>query len=232
MNEAVNKILEDSRRSVEQLKNENEARDKRMDDAINMGDDRSMANFSAWKDYLHKYYVVILAFLSFIVALTGTDTIRSSFFLLWGSCILGASIIIGFIGIHWYLFVERKWIEISTRMAAMPHVYGERMLPDEADDLKPEELRYTNPRVHWRNKNNIEIQNLKKKIAECPNKEDKALYRLHLKGTRIENRLVKYVGATAGGWIEKVWFTFVLTSTTLSFIGLGMVFYAIIWCSA
>jgi hypothetical protein len=177
-------------------------------------DNKSMQNFASWRDYLHKYYLLILAFISgtkVFVSLNEIDSLAISI----GAYLALAGIIIGFFAINLYFYFERRWFQISSYVSM--NGFGE--LGSHPDAINDPVLAH---QLHI----SVLINGIKLQLQEAKriaNKKQIIELKKKLKGHKMEKGLMKYLGQQFG-WIENFWIIFVSISLLLSSAGLVLIF--------
>jgi len=221
-NEKMNKIVEkaekDSRETVDRFRRESDERMDKMHRYAEDLDNKSMKNFADWRDYLYKYYVIILAFVGGSGIFTSIQNIQSPV-ITWGIYLSLGGIFIGFLAINIYFYLERRWFQISNYTSS----YGfgpTQEHPDVVDDpILASQLNISS-----------KIKEFKVQMKDAKKNNDKKQIR-HLKklirGHKSEKRLMKYLGQQFGS-IEHFWVGAVVISFALTSIGVVMVFISIL----
>ncbi len=208
-------LREDRIRNQENM----DKRMEKMEQAALELDKKSIQNYSAWRDYLHRYYTVVLAFIAGSGILSSLREI-SDYRLGYGILYALIGILIGFLGINIYFYIERKWIQAQHIMSGEGyysfHTHSEVA---EGNVLKSIML-------NLRDSAQTVKAELYKAIEEKDSKKISWL-RLRLRAIREERILIKFVGAQFG-MMQKIWIGFVVGSLFLTFIGIFLVFRAVV----
>ncbi len=202
INELQRKLDDDSRYRMEKLHTQAEDIDK-----------KSVDNFSRWRDYLYKYYTLVLALI------TGTGILKQGTFkdqqLLFGITIALGGLLIGFTIINIYFYLERRWQQAQHYLTTS-NPYKLYDHPDSGGDIRK-----------------AIVLNLKVKINEYKLKKiDFVKKGDFIEAKRMENQikadlkmisLMKYVGEQYG-FIERIWLYGVVSSMLFTFIGVVLIF--------
>lgn len=181
-------------------------------EAVKDLEERSMKNFSEWRSYLHKYFLIILTIIG------GTRIFSTNIALQNDLITIGiygalAGVFIGFILINLYFFVERKWMQITAHISAVnpDQLYNH---PDARGDIK------------LGMKLNLEkgISDMREKLSQSKSFSERKELRMRINADKKIIRLIKYIGAPFGGFIEKIWFVGVFVSLLLTLGGTVLMF--------
>lgn len=207
--------------SKENLRRSQEKSDRYMEQMQKDADDldeKSVQNFAAWRDYLHKYYTIVLAFIAGSGILASTNTIND-YRLTYGIFFALVGILIGFLGINIYFWIERKWFQAQYTMKSSGY-YDLHKHPEVEDGNTLKAIR-----LHLRDK----LQSFSVELKESRKTNDRKKIRqlkMAIRGRREEMFLLYFVGEQFGV-IQKIWVGFVTASLTLTFAGLIVIFIAI-----
>ena len=97
MGEFENRQYQEACNRTEELKREAEESIKEMESLCNLASELSLQNYSSWRDYLHKYYLVMLAIAGGL-GIYEKDANQLSLILI----VVG--VLIGFVVINLYLY--------------------------------------------------------------------------------------------------------------------------------
>lgn len=177
---------------------------------------KSKENFSQWRDFLYKYYLIIMAVIGGTGLFASSEQLKN-YYISLGLFLSLFGIIFGFLLINIYFYFERKTLQIES------YITGSN----------PYKL-YEHPDVE----NNIILAmklNLKKIIKDHEDllkntKEKKKIVALKtaIKADKRMVGLLKYFGGNFGGIIEGTWFSTVIISFVLSSAGLFLILFGII----
>lgn len=212
------RLAEDSREQLNRMRDESDKyMDKMQKDADDL-DEKSVQNFAAWRDYLHKYYTIVLAFIAGSGILASTNTI-SDYRLTYGIFFALIGILIGFVGINIYFWIERKWFQAQSTMKTGGYYdFHKHPKADDGNVLKA-------IRFHLSDKLQPFLVELKEARKTNDRKKIRQL-KIAIRGRREEMFLLYFVGEQFGV-IQKIWVGFVAASLTLTFAGLIVIFIAI-----
>lgn len=212
------RIIEDSKENLRRSQEKSDRHMEQMQKDADDLDDKSVQNFAAWRDYLHKYYTIVLAFIAGSGILASTNTIND-YRLPYGIFFALVGILIGFVGINVYFWVERKWLQAQSVMKGGGY-YDLHKHPkvDDGNILKA-------IRFHLRDKLQPFLVELKEARKANDRKKIKQL-KMAVRGRREEMFLLYFVGEQFGV-IQKIWVGFVTASLTLTFAGLIVIFSVI-----
>lgn len=113
--DTYDRIIEDSKENIRRMQDESDKRMEKMQKDADDLDEKLVQNFAAWRDYLHKYYTIVLAFIAGSGILASTNTIND-YRLTYGIFFALVGILIGFVGINVYFWIERKWFQAQGTM--------------------------------------------------------------------------------------------------------------------
>lgn len=210
----ADRIIENSRRESERHMDKLEASTKDLNQ-------KSMQNFAHWRDYLHKYYVLILAFIGATgIFSSANDTVTP--LIAYGSVLALGGIFVGFIAINVYFYLERRWLYIDNTLSAT-NPYKLYDHPEVEDD----------PMLAYKFNVRDDLKKVKQELKEARKNGAEKKHIRHLK-TRIramkyEMGIIKYVGQQFFGFIEKIWIWSVVISFLLTSIGVVTIFISILF---
>jgi hypothetical protein len=218
MDEIHKQLMEDARQNLKQARDDSKEHMDRLERSTEQLDRKSMQSFAAWRDYLHKYYVLILAFIS------GSGVFISTQGSIPGSARIGiflalGGVLIGFVAINLYFYFERRWFQISSYMG-MGDVGELQSHPQAGDDI------VLAIKLNLREKN----VGYGKEIEEAERRGDSIKARdlkNKVRGNKSHISLMKYLGQQFG-WIENMWIAFVVTSLVLTSAGVILVFLSVL----
>ena len=196
------------------IKNQTE----KMERSADRLDELSMQNFASWRDYLHKYYVLVLAFIGGSGIFTSIQNIQGVK-ISWGFYLALSGIFLGFIAINIYFYLERRWFQISNYVTSSG--FGPTQ---EHPDIVDDPIRAS--RINLATK----IDDFKKKKKEAIKRNDKKMLRhwkQKISGHRRERWLMLFLGKQFGA-IENFWIIMVSISFVTSSTGLFLVFSSIL----
>lgn len=182
-------------------------------------DQESIKNFSAWRDYLYKYYVLILAFISGVGIFKQPPT-SYDFKLILGILLALGGIIIGFLIVNLFFFLERRWMQISHYISFY-NPYDLYDHPDDKGDLRKAIVLNLKKKNE---ENKQKIMELKKEKQK--NKNEILKLNLEIKGNKSSIRLIKYLGEQFG-FIERIWIYGVIVGLLSTSIGVVLIFLSI-----
>ncbi|KKW38548.1 MAG: hypothetical protein UY85_C0029G0032 [Candidatus Peribacteria bacterium GW2011_GWB1_54_5] len=163
-------------------------------------------NFEEWRDYLHKYSIVMMSITAFFTTLVGSNLMRvepdwSTVY--WSFGFIGTSVLLALLSIFITIFVERKIINARVLFALPGRKRDERINP--IDGRK----------MDYRDS----IEECKQKLKQETDPDEIKWLKLRIKADKRGLRLMKYVAAPVG-WYESVrlWMTVLMLG--MSFIGI------------
>lgn len=223
MSENVHKVAADALRDMdlkmEKWRREGEERVEKINRQVEELDRKSMENFAAWRDYLHKYYVLILAFVGGSGIFTASQGLNSAG-TVWGTYLALGGIFVGFVAINVYFYLERRWFQISSYVTTAGGFAGNDKHPEVEDDpIRASRLNLSE-----------KIKALKVQLKDAKKSGDrkKAQHlRLQIKGHKSEKGLMKYLGQQFGA-IESFWVASVVVSLSLTSVGVAMIFHSLL----
>ena len=214
----ADKASERAQQIVDRSRDEADKMMADMKESANDLDRKSMDNFAAWRDYLHKYYVLVLAFIGasgIFTSIQNIDTVWISV----GIYLALSGILIGFLAINIYFYLERRWFQISNYVG-ISGFNATQEHPDVIDD----------PILASRLNLEEKINQFKAELKEARKlKDTKKIHYLkqQIRGHKSEKRLMKYLGQQFG-FIEKFWLIAVGASFLLTSVGIVMIFISIL----
>jgi hypothetical protein len=188
----INKEMEESSR---RMKEDHEKHMKDLFDNAEEFDKKTIQNFSVWRDFLYKYYLLVLAFITG-TGILGTRAIDDQIVAL-GLLLCLAGIVIGFSIINLCFYLERKWIQINHYMSggAVPL------------ELFEHSESYGDGKLAFILNTKDKIKSFKDELKEVKKINDiKQIKELKYKIQSYKNQLglLHYVGAQFG-FIERIW---------------------------
>jgi hypothetical protein len=206
----INKEMEESSR---RMKEDHEKQMKDLFDSAENFDQKTMKNFSVWRDFLYKYYLLVLAFITG-TGILGTRAINEQVVIL-GLLLCLAGIVIGFSIINLCFYLERKWIQINHYMSGgvPPELFSH---PESGGDGKLAFMLNTKDKVKAF-KNELKQA---KKVNDI--KQTKEL-KYKIRSYKNQLSLLGYVGEQFG-FIERIWVYGVIVSIGVPSIGMFLVF--------
>lgn len=185
---------------------------EKLSEGVKELEERSMKNFSEWRDYLHKYFLIVLTIIGGTRIFSTNIALQNDLITIGIYGALGG-VFIGFILINLYFYVERKWMQITANISA---VNPERLYnhPDAKGDIK------------LGIKLNLEegISDMRRKLGQSKSSLEKKELLSKIAADKKFIRLIKYIGAPFGGFIEKIWFIGVFVSLLLTLGGIILMF--------
>jgi len=177
---------------------------------------KSQENFSQWRDFLYKYYLIIMAVIGGTGLFASSEQLKN-YYISLGLFLCLFGIIIGFLLINVYFYFERKTLQIESYITnSNPYKLYEH--PDvENNIILAMKLNLKN--VIKNNENLLKNTKEKKKINAL---------KIAVKADKRMVGLLKYFGGNFGGIIERTWFSTVIISFILSSAGLFLILYGII----
>lgn len=210
----VEKHRKNSEAIVDKHRNESEKRLDKMNKNLNRLEDLSINNFASWRDYLYKYYSVILILIGATGILQSTKLTDPWF--KFGIFTTLAGIFIGYFFINLFFYFERRWFQGQDAMG-IPGTESLQQHPDAIEgDIKGALI------LHQQDY----IKKLKLWIKEAKTKHDKPKIKLYKKYIGVNKRLIfatKLIGEQFGT-LERLWLWGVTISFALTVIGLFIVF--------
>ena len=211
------KLQEKTEKLSEKMKKEhNEFMQKLKDDADEL-DDKSANNFTAWRDFLYRYFVFIAAFIGGSGLLQKVENLQNNGIIL-GTYFGLSGVVIGILGINLHFYIERKRFQIEHYInVANPYELFDH--PDSDGDIRKgiklnlqeknlEKLKRIKELKKNKNKNSTEIKKLK----------------LNIKADTQMIKQMKYFGEMFG-FIERIWFYTVGSSVGVSLIGVVVIIF-------
>lgn len=182
-------------------------------------DKLSMQNFSAWRDYLHKYYTLILAFIGGSGLITLNKEVQD-YRVVHGMIFALLGIMIGFLGINLYFYLERKWIQAQNliKIGGYPNLYQH---PNVAEGQINKAIR-----LNLKAKLKEFQKELKLAKIEKNAKKVKDL-RFTIKARKEEILIVRFIGQQFS-LLQIIWLGFVTASLVLTFWGIWSIFQSFI----
>ncbi len=165
-------------------------------------------NFEEWRDYLHKYTLIMMAIAGFFATLFGsqwTRTIPDPVATYVGFGFIGLSILLALITIFTAIFVERQIVDARVFFAL-----GTKKREDTENPIDAMRLNYLDA-----------IGKNEKLLESATEPKDIAWLEQCLKADRRGIKRVKYIAAPAT-WYEYVRFWTTLCMIILSFVGVIM----------
>lgn len=192
---------------------------QKMEDSASKLDEDSVKNYAAWRDYLHKYYTLILAFIA------GTGIVSSAkgfsdYKISYGILFALIGIMIGFIGINIYFYLERKWFQAQNMMKGDGY-YSLQKHPDVmgGDIIK-------SIRLHLKDKLKIILNDLRIAKKEGEYKKVKSI-KQSIRARKEEIFILNFVGQQFS-LIQLIWISFVVSSFVLTAWGVILIFSSVI----
>lgn len=217
MNNRFENIYKNINETKVRMKKEHEEFMKKLKDDGDELKKISVKNFSAWRDYLYKYYVLILAFIGGSGIVANLNKISNLNISLGIALALGG-VIIGFLGINLYFYFERRWLLIDHFLASFnPHELYDH--PKSKGDVRKAIKLNLKEKIK---KHKKQIQEFKK--GGDKNEVDKII--LMIKGDKSMIKLSKYIGEQFG-FIERVWLYIVVSSLVTTSIGVILILFSI-----
>ncbi|MDD3662622.1 MAG: hypothetical protein PHT84_02030 [Candidatus Pacebacteria bacterium] len=203
MGEFENIQYQEACKRADESKKEAEKNVEEMKNLCNLASDLSLKNYSDWRDYLHRYYLVMLAIAGGLGIYQKTNQLSL--------ILIISGVLLGFILINLYLYWERKHIRFSY----------------DIDITKPYKL-FDYPGI----KNNPSLAlklNLEKIIKDntdllkkSDNKEQSKLLRGKIKADKRWLGMIKYWNMYG---FERIWIIGVVISLLLTFVGIVLIFF-------
>jgi len=204
MGEFENIQYHEACKRTEELKREAEKSIEEIKSLCDLASDLSLKNYSSWRDYLHKYYLVMLV----IAGGLGIYQKANQLSLI----LIISGVLVGFIIINLYLYWERKHIRFSY----------------DIDITKPYKL-FDHPDIKESNPPLALKLNLKKTIEDNKNllkqskdKEQSKLLKGKIKADKRCLKMIKYWNMYG---FEPIWITGVVVSLLLTFAGIVLIFF-------
>ncbi|MFH0819901.1 MAG: hypothetical protein V1892_02615 [bacterium] len=199
---------------VEKFKQDSERREAKMAKGVERLEDLSMQNFASWRDYLYKYFSVILL----LIGATGvlqSEKFNDPWFKA-GIFTTLVGVFIGYVFINIYFYIERKWLQaqniIGLEGTYSLHEHPKAKTGDIREAIILHQLDY--------------IEQIKKRLEEAKANNDKKMIRHYKKVIRINKRLnfsIKFTGEQFG-IIEHIWISGTILSLFLTISGIAIVF--------
>lgn len=205
------KILERSKRDFEKFQertdrelNENNRRaEKLLDD--------SKLNYKEWRDFLHKYFTVIVA----LIGATGILRIElflNSFWFKWGIFLALAGVVLGYLFVNLYFWLERKWLDANNIFESVKNLDFFDHPDSDGDFVK-------SVRLHIKDK----LKKAKENKKASKDRKEIDTIKKNIYGLKREYSIMKYVGQQFL-LMEKIWVWGVVLSFLLSSIGIVFIF--------
>ncbi|MDD2680751.1 MAG: hypothetical protein PHE20_01455 [Patescibacteria group bacterium] len=168
----------------------------------NKASDLSLKNYSTWRDYLHKYYLVMLAIAGGLGIYQ--DGNRSSLILI----VIG--VLIGFLTINLYLYWERKHIRFSYDIdITKPYKF-----------FNHSDIKESDPPLALRLNLRDVIEANRKLLKESSNKEESKILKGKINADKRWLSMIKYWNMYG---FDPFWITGVIISLLLTFLGLILI---------
>lgn len=218
LNDIVEKAKKEGQDIVDRYKKESNERLEKMNKYTDDLDAKSMHNFAEWRDYLHKYYVLMLTFIGGSGIFSAIQQ-SQEWKIIWGIYLALGGVIFGFCTINIYFYLERKWFQISNYVSIAG--FGEtQQHPDVENDVA----------LATRLNLSQKIKQFQVQLKEAKRNKDKK--RIHylkqlIKGHKMERGLMKYLGQQFG-FIERFWVSSVIISLLLTSVGTVLVFVSLL----
>ncbi len=212
-NQIVEKAQREIRDIVDRSRRDSEDMLTKMEKRAEELEAKSIQNFAEWRDYLHRYYVLILAFIGGSGILSITNDLPPSPRLALGIYLALGGVMYGFFARNLYFYLERRWCQISNYVSSgfnTTHTHPEV----ENDPVLASRLNLSAK---------INEYKVKLKVAKRSKDKKQAHYLKGLiRGHKMERSLMKYLGQQFGYieafWVGSVVFSFILTSVGVIFI--------------
>jgi len=177
---------------------------------------KSQKNFSQWRDFLYKYYLIIMTVIGGTGLFASNEQLKNHFISL-GLFLSLFGIIIGFLLINVYFYFERKTLQIEHYITTY-NPYKLYKHPDVENNM------ILAIKLNLRNviKSNEEL------LKNTKEKKKIIAIKKAIKADKNMINLLKYFGGNFGGIIERTWFLTVIISFVLSSVGLCLILYGII----
>lgn len=176
-------------------------------------DEKSMRNFAEWRDYLHRYYVLILAFLAGTGIFSAINDVKGPV-ITYGVYLALGGVLYGFLAINIYFYFERRWFQISNY--ATLGFNATHSHPDVENDPVLASRLNISAKI-------IEFKTQLKKARKSKDKKKIHHLKSLIRGHKMEMGLMKYLGQQFG-FIERFWVASVIISFLLTSVGVAMVF--------
>jgi hypothetical protein len=182
-------------------------------------DKLSMQNFSAWRDYLHKYYTLILAFIGGSGLITLNKEVQD-YRVVHGMIFALLGIMIGFLGINLYFYLERKWIQAQNliKIGGYTNSYEH---PDVAEGQINKAIRLNLKAKLKEFQKELKLAKIEKNVKKIRD------LRFTIKARKEEILIVRFIGEQFS-LLQVIWLGFVTASLVLTFWGIWFIFQSLI----
>jgi hypothetical protein len=200
--------------------------DKRIEDMNNEVvklEERSIANFSAWREYLYKYYALIFSVITIASAFISKDT-RLPRDLLTAIYVTLGGVFIGTLLVNLYFYFERKWAWVTSIVSSPNSLHNHPSVTDgnfiqaikkNLDEYNKLYKSVLDKKIDLNSPKYIEIGD--KKLNEYNRKQLKRF----IKNNKKHIRLLKYIGSQFT-FVEKIWIIGIVVSLLFSWVGIFM----------